>query len=320
MARLRAPARSRGLLDFLKIHRRGVLILAVALLFLYAVVPQIAGFGKSLTALREANLGWVAAAFGCWCVIYLLAAALYHILALHPLTFIRTVEAQVASGFTSKLLPSGLGVIGLYIQYLRRYRHTLGEAVAVVSLNNLAAIVGHIGLVVIVIAVGAPLPQLDTERLIPGTASLWLIGAAACLAVAALVFFRRKLRIFWQSIVKTLTVYRRRPGKVIWAIVVSMPQTAAYIGVLYASMLALGGELDIRAVFMVATFSMLVGTLVPVPGGIVGAEAGLTAGFVAYGFSVPEGLAIALIYRAFIYWLPIVPGLIVFAYRRRDYM
>jgi glycosyltransferase 2 family protein len=320
MARLRVPARSMGLLAFLKAHKRSVVFLAVALLFLYAVVPQFAGFGRSLTVLREANLGWIGVAFVCWCIIYLLAAALYQIVALYPLGFRRTLEAQIASGFTGKLLPSGLGVVGLYIQYLRKCGHSLGEAVAVVSVNNLAAIVGHIGLIIVIIAAGAPLPSIDIERFTPGASSAWVVAAVTFLLAAAGVVFRRKLHGFWLTIVKTFSVYRQHPGKVIWAIVVSVPQTAAYIGVLYASMLALGGELDIRAVFMVATFSMLVGTLIPVPGGIVGAEAGLTAGFVAYGFGVSEGLAIALIYRAFIYWLPIAPGLAVFAYRRRDYM
>ena len=295
-------------------------MLALLLLFLYAVAPQVAGFGKTFGVIARAELGYVLLAFMCWIAIYLLAVAMYMVLALHPIYFKRTFEAQLASGFTGKLLPSGLGVLGLFVQYLRRRGHTTTEAVAVASLNNLTAVVGHVGLLVLLFVLGTPLPDIDTERFLPSGSSMVIVGIIAMLTVAAALVWHNRVVQAWRSIKKTLSIYRTHPRKVILAVLISVPQTFAYMGVLYMSMLALGMQLDFNVVFMVATFSMLVGTIIPVPGGIVGAEAGLTAGFVAYGLTVQEGLAIALLYRAFIYWLPIIPGLIVFAYRRRDYV
>lgn len=307
-------------MDFLKAHKRSLIMLLVLALFLYAVIPQVAGLERVVGLLRRAEVGYLALALACWAIIYTLAVSMYQILALYPLKFWRTMEAQVASGFTGKLLPSGLGVVGLYIQYLRKMKHTTGEAVAVASFNNLAAIWGHMGLIVMFLLAGTPLPGLDFERVLPSGTSLLLAGSAVLLVIVAIVFWRRRLVSFWRSVVKTLRVFKAHPRKLVLAVLVSVPQTMAYIGVLYFSMLALGLELDFRAIFMVATFSMLAGTLIPVPGGIVGAEAGLTAALMAYGFSFREGLSVALLYRAFIYWLPIVPGLVVFTYRRRDYM
>ncbi len=294
--------------------------LAVLLLFLYAVVPQVAGLGKSFDVVMNADLRFIALAFLCWAVIYILAVVMYMILALYPLSFRRTLTAQVASGFTGKLLPSGLGVVGLYVQYLRKCKHTLGEAVAVASVNNLAAVIGHICLIIGFLLAGTPLPELDLERMAPSRLTLLAVVAVVAALAALGVLLRAKLRAFWNSVLKTLRVYREHPGKIVAAVLWSIPQTFAYIGVLYFSMVALGLELDIRALFMVATFSMLAGTLIPVPGGIVGAEAGMTAAFMAYGFSFQDGLTVALLYRAFIYWLPILPGAVTFAFRRRDYL
>ncbi len=305
---------------FFKAHIRSIAVLGLLLLFLYAVVPQVAGLSDLAVVIREADMAAVAVAFVCWVAIYLLAVNIYMILALHPIPYSRTLEAQVASGFTGKLLPSGLGVVGLFVQYLRRHGHTTAEAVAVASLNNIVAVIGHLGLLAFFFAIGTPLPAVDAGRLIPSAMTLLYIVAFVVLVVVVAVGLRHRLQAAWAGFAKVLRAYRARPAKIVVSVIVSVPQTLAYIGVLYTSMVALGVDLGFGAVFMVATFSMLVGTIVPVPGGIVGAEAGLTAGFVAYGIPFHQALAIALLYRAFIYWLPIIPGLVLFALRRRDYV
>jgi glycosyltransferase 2 family protein len=309
-----------SLKSFLRAHIRNLALLGILLLFLYAVVPQVAGFSQSVGVIVQADVGYIIVAFICWCTIYLLAAVMYTILSLKPLIFWRTLAAQFASGFTGKLLPSGLGVVGLFVQYLRRYGHSLGEAVAVAGLNNAVAIVGHIILLAGFFLTGTALPDLDTAKLLPSGSTIGIVMIVILLIGIAGIIIRKRLASGWRSIIKTVGIYRHHPSKVAAATLVSIPQTFAYVGVLYASALALGVHLDFDIIFMVATFSMLVGTLIPVPGGIVGAEAGLTAGFVAYGLTFQQGLAIALLYRAFIYWLPIIPGILVFVFRRRDYL
>jgi uncharacterized protein (TIRG00374 family) len=63
---------------------------------------------------------------------------------------------------------------------------------------------------------------------------------------------------------------------------------------------------------------MLASTATPTPGGLVGAEAGLFAGFVAYGVSAPMAGAAVLLYRFVTYWLPLLPGVLaLFLARRR---
>ena len=93
-----------------------------------------------------------------------------------------------------------------------------------------------------------------------------------------------------------------------------------YVLALAASAEALGAALAFNQLFMVYTFSILVGVATPTPGGIVGVEAGLAGGFIAYGVPADTALAIALLYRLITYWLPLIPGFIAFRIVQHRYL
>lgn len=85
------------------------------------------------------------------------------------------------------------------------------------------------------------------------------------------------------------------------------------IAVLWAAFHAFGDAPPI-AVLTQAFFIGMLGNLLPMPGGVGGVEGGMIGAFA--GFGVDGGLAVVavLVYRAFTFWLPLVPG--VFAYFR----
>jgi uncharacterized protein (TIRG00374 family) len=51
-----------------------------------------------------------------------------------------------------------------------------------------------------------------------------------------------------------------------------------------------------------------VSNIAPTPGGIGATEAFLVVGLTALKFSLPQAVAITLIYRLLTFWLPIIPG------------
>jgi uncharacterized protein (TIRG00374 family) len=61
----------------------------------------------------------------------------------------------------------------------------------------------------------------------------------------------------------------------------------------------------------------MLGNLLPLPGGIGGVDGGMIGVFAA--FDVRFGLATVavLVYRAFAFWLPTIPGLIAYLQLRR---
>jgi uncharacterized protein (TIRG00374 family) len=71
------------------------------------------------------------------------------------------------------------------------------------------------------------------------------------------------------------------------------------------------------AVLVQAFFVGMLGNLLPMPGGVGGVEGGMIASFVAFG--VDGGLAVVavLIYRAFTFWLPLIPGVIAYFQLRK---
>ena len=88
---------------------------------------------------------------------------------------------------------------------------------------------------------------------------------------------------------------------------------AFQIAVLWAAFHAFGHAPPL-AVLVQAFFVGMLGNLLPMPGGVGGVEGGMIGALVAFG--VNSGLAVVavLVYRAFTFWLPLLPG--VFAYFR----
>jgi uncharacterized membrane protein YbhN (UPF0104 family) len=215
--------------------------------------------------------------------------------------------------FVNRLVPAGLGALGINYLYLKRQHHTTAQALTVAGMNNLIGIVGH-GLLLAAAILFAgktldrPIRQSSNSDLI-----LELAGAlAVAMVIAALVFGRRRLAAVLRDVRKQVLSYRLRPWSLAGALSTSMLLTACNVLCLYVCLHALGLSLPLPVVLVVFTLGVSAGEVVPTPGGLGGFEAGLAAGFVAYGIDPSQALATAILYRLVSYWLPIVAGLISF--------
>jgi uncharacterized membrane protein YbhN (UPF0104 family) len=81
--------------------------------------------------------------------------------------------------------------------------------------------------------------------------------------------------------------------------------------VLWAAFRAFG-DAPPAAVLVQGFFVGMLGNLLPMPGGVGGVEGGMIASYAAFG--VDGGLAVVavLVYRAFTFWLPMIPGVIAY--------
>jgi uncharacterized protein (TIRG00374 family) len=86
--------------------------------------------------------------------------------------------------------------------------------------------------------------------------------------------------------------------------------------VLWAAFRAFG-DAPPWAVLVQAFFCGMLGNLLPMPGGVGGVEGGMIGALVAFG--VDGGLAVVavLVFRAFTFWLPLIPGVIAFVQLRK---
>jgi uncharacterized membrane protein YbhN (UPF0104 family) len=91
---------------------------------------------------------------------------------------------------------------------------------------------------------------------------------------------------------------------------------AFQIFVLWAAFRAFG-DAPPAAVLVQGFFVGMLGNLLPMPGGVGGVEGGMIASYAAFG--VDGGLAVVavLVYRAFTFWLPMIPGVIAYFQLRK---
>lgn len=304
------------------LNRRYLLLVFLLALALYVLVPQLGAFKSSWQLLGESVPGWTALAIALTALTYLSGAMTYYLLAIKPLKYGSTVLVQLAAMFINRLLPAGLGAIGANYAYLRRHRHTGTQAGTVVALNNLLGLVGHALLVFFAIVILSGRQASLTPNYGHAAGSAVKVAVLAMLVVVGLgvLFGRRRFRRQVAKLRLQILSYRRRPGRLAAALLSSMTLTMANILSLWACALAVGVHPSPITVLLVFTFGVGTGTVTPVPGGLGGYEAGLTAGFIAYGTAAPAALAAALLYRLVSYWLPLGFGALAFIVSRQRQM
>lgn len=302
--------------------RNQLLILAVFILLAILLLPQVDGFNGSLRLLRNLNWTLAIAATSLVMLTYFLAAATYYFLAFNKLSYSRTILIQYAAMFINRLLPSGVGALGVNYAYLHKARHSSAQAAAVVGVNNLFGLLGHVLVVAVVVSFfNADTPPLNLPD-IAGT-EIWAAGSVLFLSGLLLLLIpklRRKLFSGLAEIIMQLGQYRHRPGQVSAALSSSTLLTICNMLSLAICLQALGGHLSFTAIVVVFTIGIGAGTATPTPGGLGGMEAGLLAGFIAYGIPQSTALATVIMYRIISYWLTLLLGAVAFAYcQRRNY-
>jgi uncharacterized membrane protein YbhN (UPF0104 family) len=298
-----------------------VLVLIVFLLLLYIVLPQADSFAESFSVLRSASWGLTAAAAVLVVATYIVASATYQLLAVKKLHYGRTLLVQGASAFANRILPAGLGGLTLNVQYLRKQRHTLPQAIAVAGVNNTLGFVGHMLVLAAVLLV--------THESLTGTVHIsqgpafWYAAIAAAGILGVVLFvatgLRRSVFKVLYGIIRQFVAYRKQPARLVGALVCSMSVTLLYVAIFYLAAHAVGVSLSVLQALLVFTAGIVLGTVTPTPGGLGGVEAGLVAGTVAYGYSASLALAAALLFRLLTYWVPLLPGFILFMRSRKYY-
>lgn len=300
--------------------RRNLVLLIVLLLVLYAVVPRLSYFSSSLHAIRQANISDLLKAAAAMLVTYAVAAAVYRTLAYPRLRYGRTILTQFAATFANRLLPSGIGAISVNFIYLRKNGQSAPEAAATVAINNVLGLVGHSILLIFAVAfLSAPMSAFSFKNIHVGIESWWIVIAVLLAAIALAKYepLRQRAVNGLRHLLKSIGNYRRFKGRLTLALMFSICVTLSYVVCLTACAWAVGADLSFSQILVVLSLGVAGGVVAPTPGGLIGAEAGLVLGMVAYGASSGVALAAVLIYRLFTYWLPLVLGGLAFSYARR---
>ncbi len=311
----------------------GGLVVAVALVGLYFLVPKLAGLNKTWGQLKHGD----PVLLGVGAVLEMLSVAGYALLfrnvfgrGMSRIDWRASLQIPLAGIAAIRLLSAaGAGGVAVTVWALRR----AGMDGTVIACRMVASYVLQYSIymgAMLVCGLGL------WFGLFPGGGSFSLLivpalfAALVILIVAAMIFIpadverrlgqlaRRRGRIGrWAArlapapetmgagVRTAVGVLRERPLALVGA--------AAYwgfdIAVLGLSFRAFG-EVVAVAVLIIGYFIGTLGSLLPLPGGIGGVEGGMIGAFAAFG--VPGGRAVVgvLAYRAISFWLPTVPGIV----------
>lgn len=292
-----------------------LLIIALSLIVL---LPQIKSLAGSLDSSLELNLNLLLLASGLVVLSYVFAGLVYVFLLPHRLRVRRTVLIQFATGFTGRIVPGGLGALGLSALYLaKQLRMTKTSAATYAGINN---VLGFLAFSVVTVLVVLVDDSTDLWNLVSSKGSGALLLAVIIIGflflISALLFpvvkrqFLRILRLV-RLIVKHLA---NRPGAVALALLMSIGIAACNIGVLYLSIEAAGQSLPVTQLVLVFGAGIFAIAVSPTPGGLGAAEAIMAVALGWAGQSPAEALSIVLAFRLLTYWLPILPGYLAFRY------
>lgn len=284
----------------------------------YWLADNVLGVQRTVAALSHANAEWVVTGIALTVCTFLLAAGIYSVLAIKPLHYPQTLVIEFAAAAANRLLPAGLGGLGLNGRYLYKKGHSVAQATAIVSVNNLLGIGLHLCLLALLIGVR---PIVLSQFHLPHLSQYYRVYLAVVVLVGTVVVLlpivSRQLGHFVRNLLVSLHSFSSR--RIAWALLLSLALTITYTLILLCAARSVHLQLTLPQLFIAFSAGMLAATASPTPGGLVGAEAGLFGGLVAYGANPVDAGAAVVLYRLLTYWLPLAPGLLaLFAAKRRQ--
>ncbi len=280
---------------------------------LYLVGTQLADVPLG-SLFAQVQWAWVAAAVGSMVVSFV--GASYALLGFVPerVPFWRTFGAQVSLGFVRLIAPATVGTAAINIRLLTRAGVGGPLAAASVAANQ----VGNVAITIpLIIVLGLITGSSATASLEPSPTTIAIIAGVLLLAGLLLLTppVRSRARDMWNDFaargLPRLLDVLGSPRKLAEAVGGTVLQVVALVFCFFACIKALGADVNIAALAVVQLVGNTVGTAVPTPGGLGAVEAALTAGLSALGLSAGLAVSAVLLFRIVSFWLPILPGWIL---------
>jgi uncharacterized membrane protein YbhN (UPF0104 family) len=295
--------------------RRIIFIFSIAA-FLYVIALNFSSLQQGLRAIQDSNLLLLGASMAAICATYLTAAGVYWALSDKKIVYSEMLKVEIAGAFTSKLLPAGLGGVATNLTYISKSLKSKTAATTIIALNNIVSMASYFALTALILAVFQEPLRLSTNMHLPHIPPWFYISAVILiiLTVSLVRQVRSKVGNSWNTIKQLLRGYRERPSQFIVAFCSALGTTVLYLIAFYLCCLALGTTISITQALLAFTLGLTGGTVAPTPGGLGGAEVGFYSGLYATGINGSEALSIVLVYRLLAFWIPLLPGFIMFRF------
>ena len=309
----------RYLITFFNQYKNIIFYICLVILISIIVIPQLSNIKQSFEVTNKIKPLWLVAGFIISLTTFLFSALSFYVLAKKPIKYINTVLIQCASMFANHLLPAGIGSIGVMFRYLKLNRHSNSEAASVVYVNNILGFIGYVLILSYILVFDhAPLKiNIFTKY-----NNLLLVIAVVAFLFATLFFIKfrhigKKLISFLNSVRKSTNEYRHKKASLLISLMSIMCLTILYGLSLCTCALAIGVHISLAETLVVLAIGVIAKSVVPTPGGIIGAEAGIFAGLLSYGMTGAQAILVIISYRLITYWLPFALGGVAITYVKK---
>ncbi|WP_240649391.1 flippase-like domain-containing protein [Streptomyces sp. Z26] len=264
----------------------------------------------------QAQWEWVATALLFSSLTYVAAATALLGFVPEKVSFLRTVQAQVAGSFVKLVAPAAIGGVALNTRFLQRAGVRPGHAVASVGASQLFGLANN---VILLMVFGYLTGTEHTPTFSPSRTVIagLLTAAVLALIVTAVPTLRKfvydRVRSLFAGVVPRMLDVVQRPKQLLSGLGGTLMLSIAFVMCLDASVRAFGwNEMSYATVAVVFLAGNALGSAAPTPGGLGAVEAALIAGLITFG--VPKEIATpaVLLFRLMTFWLPVLPGWISF--------
>jgi uncharacterized membrane protein YbhN (UPF0104 family)/tRNA A-37 threonylcarbamoyl transferase component Bud32 len=280
----------------------------------YLLIAQLAevGFGTIADALRDASLPWVVVGLVLAQLTFVTSAISLRGAVLTPMPLLPCVALASAVKFINLTVPSSAGRIAFTVRFLQKTGAPPGEAIAAGAVDKLSETILELVLVL------SLLPFVDLKVDSSGIGSA--VPSGRVVEVIVLVLVAIVVVVLVVPALREKVVPSLRDGLAsLWAVAKDRGKRIELFGgnlgteVLFALALgaichAYGVNLLLIQLLVINMVASALSSLIPVPGGVGAAEAGLTAGLVAVGVDESTAFAIALTHRLCTNYLPPIWG------------
>lgn len=295
-----------------------VIILGVAA---YALAPQLVQLSENRHLITQLSISWLLLGEVIFLTSFLFAALVYRALGGSKLPVGRTTTVQLATAFTNRLLPSGIGGIGTNTLYLIRRGYKKTAALLYVTANN---IIGFFAFIIVLLVTGALSASALKQLFGNQTHSAIYISIGLLIVALCALLIQRVRSIVSIGILqagKVVSALSKRPAGLLGALLASVSIPLCYTASLYCCLRAAGISLDLHQIVLVFGAGAIAVSASPTPGGLGATEVAMVAALSRYGVMNANALTCIIAFRVISFWLPIIPGYIFFRIcTRRKYI
>src|SRR4051812_32254285 len=308
--------------------------LAAMILALYLLLPQLAGLEDTWNRIEDGSPGWIVLAFVLTFGMFAGYVAMFtgvfgHI---ERIGWRESYLITMAGLAASRIFAAG-GAGGLVLQaWALRQAGMRKREVADKTISFLVLTYFPYAAAVVIFGLGLrfglfPGPAPLTMTVVPAVIALILMGLTSLILLVPtdlqrrLDGFAKRTGLLGRLTKRLATVPAATSAGLHDALGHLRSKNPALLGafsfwffqvaVLWAAFRAFGNAPPL-AVLTQAFFVGMLGNLLPIPGGVGGVEGGMIGAFAAFGVDAGLAVVAVLVFRAFTFWLPLIPGVIAF--------